>query len=76
MVRWGDIDFGTTFNEAKHYAILKALFFVASYCWKYTGDYIHLKSDSALATRFLDRDWKPKADNLVELAEQIRALVC
>ena len=43
--------------------------------WKYAGDYLHLKSDSALAIRFLTREWKAEAEGLYELVEAIRALV-
>ena len=43
--------------------------------WKYAGDYLHLKSDSALAIRFLTREWKAEAEGLYELVEAIRTLV-
>ena len=43
--------------------------------WKYAGDYLHLKSDSALAIRFLTQEWKAEAEGLYELVEVIRALV-
>ena len=39
--------------------------------WKYIGDYIYIKSNFALDIRFLTHDWKLKANNFVELVEQI-----
>ena len=74
-MRKGDVDFGTTSNEAELYAILQALSFVVGQGWKYTGDYLHLKSDSALAIRFLTREWKAEAEGLYDLVEAIRTLV-
>ena len=44
--------------------------------WKYAGDYLHLKCDSALAIRFLTREWKAEAESLYDLMEAIRTLVC
>ena len=56
LVRKGDINFAITFNEAELYAILQALSFMVVEGWKYVGDYLHLKSDSALAIRFLTQE--------------------
>ena len=39
------------------------------------GDYIHLKSYSALAVRFPTREWKAEAEGLVKLIEAICNLV-
>ena len=66
LVRKGDINFGTTSNEAELYAILQVLSFVVAQGWKYARDYLHLKSDSALAIQFLTREWKAEAEGLYE----------
>ena len=76
LVHKGNIDFGTTSNEAELYTILQTLSFVVAQGWKYMGDYLHLKSDSALAIWFLTWEWKAKAEGLYELLEAIRTLVC
>ena len=76
LVHKGDVDFGTTSNQAELYAILQALSFMVAQEWKYAGDYLHLKSDSALAIWFLTREWKAEAEGLYELVEAIHTLVC
>ena len=45
---------------------------VATKRWKYIGNYIHLKSNSALVARFFTHKWKAKAEGLIELVEAIR----
>ena len=39
-------------------------------------DYLHLKSDSALAIWFLSGEWKAEAKGPYELVEAIRTIVC
>ena len=67
LVHKGDVDFGSASNEAELYAILQALSFVVTQGWKYAGDYLHLKSDSALAIWFLTQEWKAEVEGLYEL---------
>ena len=76
LVCKGDIDFGTTSNEAELYAILQALSFVVAQGWKYEGDYLYLKSNTALAIQFLTREWKAEAEGLYDLVEAICTLLC
>ena len=70
-----DVHFGVTSTEAELYTLLLVLSFVVAQKWKYTGDHIHLKSNSALAVLFLTHQQKAEAELLVEFVETIRNLV-
>ena len=59
VVRVGQVNQGTTKNQAELRNVLNALVFIVNNGWKYWGDYVKLKGNSNLVMNFPAREWYP-----------------